>query len=136
MLLPSTLAVPAVGRTRPRRMQMVVVLPDALGPTKPQTVPRGTLMSRPSTAVLRPKRLPSLRVTMAASRSVAEVIPSAPFESRCDASAHLQRFAASTGSTRQSSLRGTGVDIGPRAALPHPRERISGWTALPAIHPE
>ena len=48
---PSTVPVPAVGRTRPSSMAMVVVLPAPLGPTKPATTPGGSSMSRWSTTV-------------------------------------------------------------------------------------
>ena len=38
-------------------MRIVVVLPDPLGPRKPQTSPRGSWISTPATAVFLPNRL-------------------------------------------------------------------------------
>src|SRR5260370_22284246 len=47
---PATVAVPEVGRMRPTSMRKVVVFPAPLGPRKPYTSPRRTLMSTESTA--------------------------------------------------------------------------------------
>ena len=47
---PSIAARPAVGRTRPSRQRIVVVLPEPFGPRKPYTPPSGTDRSSPSTA--------------------------------------------------------------------------------------
>ena len=53
---PSRRQRPPVGRTRPRRQRIVVVLPAPFGPRNPNTPPCGTARSRPSTAtVLRPR---------------------------------------------------------------------------------
>src|SRR6516164_194980 len=41
---PATVAEPLVGRARPTRILMVVVLPAPLGPTKPRICPRSTDM--------------------------------------------------------------------------------------------
>src|SRR3954453_15914202 len=54
---PRTVPAPAVGRTRPSSIAMVVVLPEPLGPTNPATTPRGSSRSRPETAVRWPYRL-------------------------------------------------------------------------------
>src|SRR5687767_4316334 len=53
---PSTAARPDVGRTSVLRIRNVVVLPAPLGPSRPNTVPRGTVKLRSSTA-----RTPSAR---------------------------------------------------------------------------
>src|SRR5713226_8569829 len=47
---PATTAVPEVGLIRPTSMRRVVVFPAPLGPRKPYTSPRRTLMSTESTA--------------------------------------------------------------------------------------
>ena len=57
---------PAVGRSRPVSILMVVLLPAPLGPRKPKKRPRATLKVRPFTAVVLPKTLVSPRTTMAA----------------------------------------------------------------------
>jgi len=54
---PSIKAVPAVGRTSPRIIRSVVVLPAPFGPTKPVSVPGCTSKLRSSTATTRPNRL-------------------------------------------------------------------------------
>src|SRR4051812_3254008 len=48
-------------------MRMVVDLPAPLGPSSPTQVPAGTSRSRPSTAMMRPKRLTTPRRRMASS---------------------------------------------------------------------
>jgi hypothetical protein len=58
---PSTVAVPEVGRARPRTIRKVVVLPAPLGPRKPVTRPGWTSKLRPSTARRVPKALVSPR---------------------------------------------------------------------------
>jgi hypothetical protein len=67
---------PAVGASRPQIMRIVVDLPQPLGPRKPNTSPRRTSRSMPSTAVKSPKRLTNCCTTMAASALMAR--PSAP----------------------------------------------------------
>src|ERR1700756_1806328 len=52
-------AMPDVGRSSPRIMRMVVVLPAPLGPRKPVTTPGSIEQVRPSTARLLPKTLVS-----------------------------------------------------------------------------
>ena len=47
---PSTVAVPEVGRVRPRMQRSVVVLPEPFGPRKPVTRPGSTVTVRSSTA--------------------------------------------------------------------------------------
>ena len=54
---PLTVTVPAVGRSRPRIIRMVVVLPAPFGPRKPVIFPGSTRKDRPSTAVVPPYRL-------------------------------------------------------------------------------
>src|SRR5688572_23692210 len=59
---PSIAARPAVGRTRPSKQRIVVVLPDPFGPRNPNTPPSGTVRSSPSIAtVLPPRRRYDLR---------------------------------------------------------------------------
>ena len=53
---PSTVAVPEVGRVRPRMQRIVVVLPEPLGPRKPVTRPGSTVTVRSSTATRAPYR--------------------------------------------------------------------------------
>ncbi len=65
MSSPSTRASPDVERSRPSSIRIVVVFPDPLGPRKPNTEPRGTARSMPSTAVCAPKRLVSPTVCTA-----------------------------------------------------------------------
>src|SRR5579875_1651559 len=56
-------AVPAVGRTRSRRMRSVVVLPAPLGPRNPVTRPGSTVKVRSLTAATLPNRLLSPRTS-------------------------------------------------------------------------
>jgi hypothetical protein len=49
-----TVAVPAVGRSRPRIIRIVVDLPAPFGPRKPVTRPGSTVKSMPSTAAFLP----------------------------------------------------------------------------------
>jgi len=51
--MPNSDAPPALGRMRPMRMRMVVVLPAPLGPTKPKISPRSTEKEMPSSATTR-----------------------------------------------------------------------------------
>src|SRR6266853_4844913 len=62
---PSTVALPDVGRARPSRSLTGVVLPAPLGPRKPKTSPRGTVIERPASATVCPNRLERLAVWMA-----------------------------------------------------------------------
>lgn len=64
---PSTVAAPSSGSMMPQSMLMVVVLPASSGPTRAKDSPRATLRLSSRTARRPPKRLPSLRVSMAAS---------------------------------------------------------------------
>src|SRR5215472_3536127 len=52
---PSTQPSPPVGARRPSSSFTAVVLPAPLGPRKPNTSPRGTVMVRPARATVRPK---------------------------------------------------------------------------------
>jgi hypothetical protein len=52
--LPLTVTDPAVGRSSPRIIRMVVVLPAPFGPRKPVTRPGRTVNDRSSTASLSP----------------------------------------------------------------------------------
>jgi hypothetical protein len=49
-----TVTPPAVGRSRPRIIRIVVDLPAPLGPRKPVTRPGSTVKLMPSTAVFAP----------------------------------------------------------------------------------
>src|SRR5437660_3605712 len=51
---PATVAEPLVGRARPTRILIVVVLPAPLGPTKPRISPRATDSVKRSSAATRP----------------------------------------------------------------------------------
>ena len=53
---PSSRQCPAVGRARPSRHRIVVVLPDPFGPKNPNTPPARTDRSSPSSARTRPPR--------------------------------------------------------------------------------
>ena len=64
---PSTSTSPDVASTRPSSIRTVVVLPEPFAPRKPNTSPRRTSRSTPSTAVSLPNRLVSPRVRMTAS---------------------------------------------------------------------
>src|SRR5262245_42713782 len=59
MSKPATEPRPAVGRSSPARILMVVVLPAPFGPRKPKISPGRTAKVTPSTAVKRPKPLVS-----------------------------------------------------------------------------
>ena len=59
---PATSALPLVGGSRPHSMRMVVVLPEPLGPSMPNTSPREMSRSSPCTATSAPKTLRSARV--------------------------------------------------------------------------
>src|SRR5918993_676310 len=63
--MPSTVAEPDVGRTRPSTMRNVVLLPAPFGPRKPVTCPGRTSKLRSCTAVTAPKRFVSPRATIA-----------------------------------------------------------------------
>ena len=52
--LPLTMTLPAVGRSSPMIMRMVVDFPAPFGPRKPVTVPGRTVNEMPSTAVFGP----------------------------------------------------------------------------------
>src|ERR1700694_467878 len=62
---PNRRAWPLVGRTRPRRTLIVVVLPAPFGPRKPKTSPGWTERSSPWSATLRPYSLRRPTVSMA-----------------------------------------------------------------------
>src|SRR5437588_5599646 len=53
---PKTRTLPPLGRSRPSRWRISVVLPAPLAPTRPKTQPRGTVRLTPSSARLGPKR--------------------------------------------------------------------------------
>ena len=55
--MPATVAEPASGTERVVRMRTAVVLPAPFGPSRPQTVPRGTANETPSRATFSPNRL-------------------------------------------------------------------------------
>jgi hypothetical protein len=61
-------AVPALGRTKPRIMRIVVVFPDPFGPRKPVTTPRETSKLKVSTATCAPKRFVSRFATITGDR--------------------------------------------------------------------
>jgi len=61
---PQTSARPASGRSSVARIRTMVVLPAPLGPSRPRTVPGGTLRSTPDRASVSPKRLVSPSVMM------------------------------------------------------------------------
>src|SRR5579859_942379 len=67
---PNSRASPLVGRTRPRRILIVVVLPAPFGPRKPKTSPGWTVRSSPCKAILRPYSLRRPTVSTAAVSSV------------------------------------------------------------------
>src|SRR5438270_7614367 len=62
---PSMLHEPPLALGMPSSTRIVVVLPEPLGPRKPNTLPTGTARSMPSTAAISPKRLVRPRVSMA-----------------------------------------------------------------------
>src|SRR5579859_3971365 len=62
---PSTSASPPDGRASPRRSFTTVVFPAPLGPRKPNTSPRSTVIDREFTATVSPKRLLSPRAWIA-----------------------------------------------------------------------
>src|SRR5688572_8791023 len=62
---PSIATSPAVGRSRPVSILIVVLLPAPFGPRKPKKRPRPTLKVRPSTAVFSRKTLVRPRTTIA-----------------------------------------------------------------------
>src|SRR5271157_5977505 len=60
---------PAVGSSRPVRQPMVVLLPEPLGPRKPNMVPDATDSDKPSTAVTVPYLFTRSVIRMASIRS-------------------------------------------------------------------
>src|SRR5688572_22323540 len=68
--MPPTRAVPAVGRSKPQSMRIVVDLPAPLAPRKPKISPCFTVNDRSSTATNDPKRRESPRTSMASVGSV------------------------------------------------------------------
>src|SRR6478672_3202221 len=63
--MPSTVAEPAVGATRPRTIRSVVLLPAPFGPRKPVTAPGRTSKLRSFTAATFPKRFDRPRTEIA-----------------------------------------------------------------------
>ena len=64
---PNSSIVPLSGTMMFRIMRMVVVLPAPLGPSRPYTVPRGTLSERSRTATCASYRFTTLRMSIARS---------------------------------------------------------------------
>src|SRR5476649_1017190 len=64
MSMPSTWISPAVGSSRPSSIEIVVVLPAPLPPSRPSTAPRGTANVRSSTATTSPYTLRRCRTSM------------------------------------------------------------------------
>src|SRR5258708_12918491 len=62
---PSSQPWPEVGLRRPSSSLTAVVLPAPLGPRKPNTSPRGTVIERPASATVCPNRLERLTVWIA-----------------------------------------------------------------------
>src|SRR5712691_5203519 len=62
---PSSHASPDVGLSRPSRSLTEVVLPAPLGPRNPKISPRGTVIERPASATVLPKRLDRSTVCIA-----------------------------------------------------------------------
>src|SRR5438046_2129367 len=60
--MPATCAVPPLGRARPTRILMVVVLPAPFGPTRPRIWPRSTVIVSRSRATSLPYLLVRSRV--------------------------------------------------------------------------
>src|SRR5690625_4494009 len=71
MSCPSTRAVPASGTSRVASIRTIVVLPAPLGPSRPKTVPRSTVRSTPSTAVVSPNLLTRPSASIAGAFSMA-----------------------------------------------------------------
>ena len=67
--IPSTVAEPSVGDTRPRTIRSVVLLPAPFGPRNPVTTPGWTSRLRSSTAVTDPKRFVTPRTEIAGNPS-------------------------------------------------------------------
>src|SRR3974390_1778053 len=67
------MAEPLVGAISPTSIRIVVVLPDPLGPRKPNTLPAGTRRSIPAAASTDPKRFASDVVSIASPPSIPEV---------------------------------------------------------------
>src|SRR6266516_3219760 len=68
-------AVPPLGRTRPRIVRRVVVFPAPFGPRKPTTVPRSTAKLNWSTASTWPNRLLSPSTSITAMETPLVVVP-------------------------------------------------------------
>src|SRR3954447_21363142 len=62
---PSSRTVPPSARSRPSSIRMVVDFPAPLGPRKPVMSPGATVMSRASSALVRPRDLDSPRISTA-----------------------------------------------------------------------
>src|SRR4051794_27035747 len=62
---PATVARPASGTDMPERIRTAVVLPAPFGPSRPQTVPRGTSKPTSASALVSPKDLTSPSTVMA-----------------------------------------------------------------------
>src|SRR5215208_1315481 len=71
---PATVPRPALGRTRPVSILMVVVFPAPLGPRKPKTSPRRTAKLTASTAVKAPYRRVSPSTSTAAAAAEARSV--------------------------------------------------------------
>src|SRR5260370_40249970 len=66
---PKTRTEPACARSKPRTCLMSVVLPAPLTPTRPKTMPRGSVRLTPTSAVVAPKRRVSALTSTTGSRS-------------------------------------------------------------------
>src|SRR5690554_4826979 len=75
MSWPSTSTVPDVGISRPSSIEIVVVLPAPLPPSRATVVPRATVKSRPATASTLPNRLTRPSTLMTASGMESAIRP-------------------------------------------------------------
>src|SRR5258708_20766167 len=87
-LTPATVAVPPVGRARPTRILMVVVLPAPLGPMNPRICPRSTDSVSRSRARNDPYFFVSSRVS---TTGPSDPIGKSPPDERCGGESHLNR---------------------------------------------
>src|SRR5712692_1701102 len=129
---PSTQASPPLGGISPSISFTAVVLPAPLGPRKPKTSPGGTVMVRPASATLSPKRLDSSTQWMAGEAAAAVAAACLAFRStgsrsgeRVGDAKHLP-FAERAGDTEYEAV------LDPDHGVPEPGIVADGHALHPA----
>src|SRR5438094_1412141 len=132
---PSSQPWPEVGVRRPSSSLTAVVLPAPLGPRKPNTSPRGTVIVRPARATVLPKRLVSSTVLTAvvpaaASSGTAAAVSVFSASSAMSAEPNGERLLQVIGDfDRVGLLDGAGHRVDVAVLHPHDRRPDAGVVA-------